>query len=126
MAKIRWTRTPALDDADRAFWVALRAAWPSWANTLVIVKTDTVAKWHRDRFRRYWAIISRQRYPGRPRIDAAIRDIIREMATNGWGVPRIHGELQKLGFDISEATVSRYMPRLPADPNQLKRWVVFL
>ena len=45
----------ALDDVDRAFWVALRASWPSWASRLVIVNADTVARWHRDRFRRYWA-----------------------------------------------------------------------
>jgi hypothetical protein len=48
------------------------------------------------------------------------------MATNGWGAPRIHGELKKLGFKVSEATVSRYMPLKPADPDQLKRWVTFL
>jgi len=107
---IRQRRRPALDDADRAFWVALRAAWPRWTNTLVIVKTDTVTKWHRDRFRRHWAAISRR--PGRPRIDATIRDLIREMATDGWGAPRIHGELMKPGFDVSEATVARYMPIL--------------
>ena len=58
---------PVLDDVDRAFWVALRAAWPSWATRLVIVNPDTVAKWNRDRFRRYWAKISHQKQsPGRP------------------------------------------------------------
>jgi hypothetical protein len=81
--RIKQRRRPALDDGDRAFWVALRAAWPRWTNALVIVKADTVAKWHRERFRRHWARISR--HPGRPRIDATIRDVIREMATNGWG-----------------------------------------
>jgi len=59
-------RRPALDDSDRAFRMALRAAWPRWANALVIVEAGTVAKWHRDRFRRHWAMISRQRRPGRP------------------------------------------------------------
>ena len=72
------------------------------------------------------ATLLKQRHPGRPRIDATIRDLIREMATDGWGAPRIHGELIKLGFEVSEATVSRYMPRLPSDPDQLKRWMVFL
>jgi hypothetical protein len=66
-------------------------------------------------------MISRQWHPGRPRIDATIRDLIREMATDGWGAPRIHGELMKLGFEVSEATVSQYIPRLPSDPDQL-RW----
>ena len=94
---IRQQGRPALDDADRAFWVALRAAWPRWTHTLVIVKTDTVAKWHRNRFRRHWAMISRQRHPGRPRVNATIGDLIREMVTDGWGAPRIHGGLLKLG-----------------------------
>ena len=78
---------PALDDVDRAFWVALRASWPTWASRLVIVNADTVARWHRERFRRYWAKISRRRYPGRPRIEAEIRELIRTMAQDGWGAP---------------------------------------
>jgi hypothetical protein len=60
---------PPLEDVDRAFWVALRQSWPAWASRLVIVKADTVARWNRDRFRRYWAKISRHRQPGRPRVD---------------------------------------------------------
>ena len=56
---------PVLDDVDRAFWVALRAAWPGWAGRLVIVNPDTVAKWHRDRYRRHWTKISHaHRRPG--------------------------------------------------------------
>ncbi|MDJ0893464.1 MAG: hypothetical protein QNK18_20005 [Gammaproteobacteria bacterium] len=51
---------PVLDDVDRSFWVALRASWPRWGSRLVIVNPDTVAKWNRDRFRRYWAKISQQ------------------------------------------------------------------
>ena len=117
---------PALDDIDRAFWVALRSSWPAWASRLVIVNADTVAGWHRDRFRRYWAKISKRLYPGRPRVEAEIRRLIRLMAQDGWGAPRIHAELTKLGFTISEKTVSRYMPRLPAEPDQVKRWVTFL
>jgi len=118
---------PALNDVDRAFWVALRTAWSGWATRLVIVNPDTVAKWNRDRFRRYWAKISRQKQgPGRPRVDAEIRQLIRTMARDGWGAPRIHGELVKFGFVVSEITVSRYMPRRPADPTQLKRWITFL
>ena len=118
---------PVLDDADRAFWIALRATWPKWANSLVIVHVDTVTKWNRERFRRHWMNISRcNRCPGRPRIDAEIRGLIQEMTNHGWGAPRIHGELSKLGFVISEATVSRYMPRRPPEPDQLKRWRAFL
>jgi hypothetical protein len=118
---------PMLDDAERAFWVALRASWPGWASRLIIVQADTVARWIRERFRRHWAKLSRRcRRPGRPRIDAEIRRLIREMAQDGWGAPRIHGELTKLGFVVSEATVSRYMPRPPVAPDQVKRWIAFL
>ncbi len=118
---------PVLDDVDRAFWVALRASWPGWASRLVIVTPDTVAKWHRDWFRRYWVKISKQgNGPGRPRIDPEVRRLIRTMARDGWGAPRIHSELVKLGFAVSEITVSRYMPRRPADPDRLKRWLAFL
>jgi hypothetical protein len=108
---------PTLVDTDRAFWVALREAWPGWASRLVLVKADTVARW------RYWAKISRRRHPGRPRVDAEIRQLIRTMVQDGWGAPRIHAELTKLGFVVSEVTVSRYLPRRPAEPDQVKRWV---
>ena len=114
------------DNVDRAFWVALRTSWPSWASRLIIVNTDTVARWNRERFRRYWTRISSRRYPGRPRIGAEIRRLVRTMAQDGWRAPRIHAELTKLGFIISEITVSRYMPRRPTEPDQLKRWVAFL
>jgi len=117
---------PVLDNVDRAFWVALRASWPGWASRLIIVDPDTVTRWDRDWFRRHWARLSRQRRPGRPRIDREIRDLIHRMAGNGWGAPRIHGELLKLGFEVSESTVSRYMPRRPVEPDKVTRWIAFL
>ena len=61
---------PPLDDIDRGFWVALRASWSGWANRLVVVKPETVVKWHRNRFRRHWRAISQPKRPGRPRIAA--------------------------------------------------------
>ncbi len=71
---------PLLDDMGRAFWVALRTAWPGWSKRLFIVNPDTVAKWHRDWFRRYWAKISQHKPgPGRPRVDAEIRRLIRTL-----------------------------------------------
>jgi len=118
---------PALDDADRGFCVALRTAWPRWANHLVILQADTVAKWNRDRFRRHWARISQQQHrPGRPRVDIEVRHLIKQMALDGWGAPRNHGELMKHGFVVSEATVSGYMPRRPVKPDQVKRRLAFL
>ena len=78
---------PRLDDVDRAFWVAMRRAWSGWAERLVIVKPETVVKWHRERFRRYWTELSRhKRGPGRPRVNREIRELIRRMALeNDWG-----------------------------------------
>ena len=77
---------------------------------------------------RYWTWLSRRRAgPGRPRVDREIRELIRRMALeNDWGAPRIHGELEKLGFTVSEATVSRYMPRRPAKTDVVQRWLAFL
>jgi transposase InsO family protein len=117
-----------LDDVERGFWVAVRRAWAGWSERLVIVKPETVVRWHRERFRRYWTRLSRRgRGPGRPRTSHEVRRLIRQMARdNGWGAPRIHGELLKLGFDVSEATVSRYMPRLPPDLSKQHRWMTFL
>ena len=119
---------PRIVDEDRGFWVALRLAWPGWLERLVIVSPDTIVTWHRKRFRRYWTRTShKNRRPGRPRIDREVRKLIREMALdNGWGAPRIHGELMKLGLAVSEATVSRYMPRPPPDPGKVQRWMTFL
>ena len=117
---------PRLDDVDRAFWVALRLSWSGWASRLLIVHPDTVARWHRDRFRRSWARTSQRRQPGRPRVDAEIRRLIRRMAQDGWRAPRIHAELKKLGFSLAEKTVSRYLPRCPTDPDRVKQWVAFL
>jgi len=119
---------PFLREVDRAFWVALRGAWARWAELLVIVKPETVVDWHRRRFRRHWTKISQQnRGPGRPPLKAEMRKLIREMALhNGWGAPRIHAELLKLGFSISETSVSRYMPRRPPAPGARERWLTFL
>ena len=119
---------PYLDDMDRGFWVALRESWSGGLDRLVIVTPETIVKWHQQRFRRNWTRIShKNRRPGRPRIDPEVRKLIRAMALdNGWGAPRIHGELVKLGFDVSEATVSRYMPRRPPNPEKVQRWMTFL
>ena len=117
-----------LDDRTRAFWVAMCKTWSGWAQRLIIVKPETVVKWHRDRVRRHWTRISHgKRGPGRPRIDIELRALIPTMARdNGWGAPRIHGELKKLGFVVSQATVSRHLPKKPPKPDALKRWMAFL
>ena len=121
----RKTKRPKLTRADRAFWVALSRLWPEWQNALVLVKPETVIGWHRKGFKLYWTWRSRNR-GGRPRIDAEIRTLIRRMARENptWGAPRIHGELLKLGFELGEATVSRYLPRRRKPPSH--SWRAFL
>ena len=93
---------------------------------LHVLHPDTVVRWHRDSFRRYWSWKSRRRHAGRPRIDTDLRELIVQMqSTNvGWGAPRIHGELLKLGIDVSQATVSKYMARYQKPPSQT--WRTFL
>ena len=91
---------PRMDLPDKLFWVLMSRSWSRWRETLVIVKPDTVVRWHREGFRLYWRWKSqRGNKPGRPPTKAEIRDLIRKMATeNHWGAPRIHGELLKLGY----------------------------
>jgi hypothetical protein len=104
---------PHLNSLDRLFWTILLQLWSRWAAVLVIVTSKTVVGWHRAGFRWYWRWRSRPR-GGRPKISEEIRRLIRQMAEEnaGWGAPKIHGELQKLGFELSERTVARYLRRI--------------
>ena len=97
----RSTKRPKLSPIDRAFWVALSRIWGDWRQNLVLVKPETVIGWHRNGFKLYWTWRSRRRR-GRPRIDAEIRRLIRQMANDNlrWGAPRIRGEPLKLGFKV--------------------------
>jgi len=115
---------PRLTGADRLFWVVLSQIWSGWQGSLNIVQPGTVVRWHRQGFRYYWRWKSRRR--GRPRIDPEIRHLIRRMcrANPLWGAPRIHGELQKFGIEVSEATVSKYMIKRRGPPSQT--WRTFL
>ena len=110
--------------ADRLLWVCLYRVWPRVLDALVLVKPATVVKWHRQGFRIYWRWRSRR--PGRPKTSAEIRALIRQMSRANplWGAPRIHGELLKLGIDVSQATVGRYLPRRPKAPSPT--WRSFL
>ena len=116
---------PRLRGADRAFWVLLRRFWSGWSNAIIIVKPETVVGWHRAGFKSYWRWKSRK--VGRPRVARKIPALIRRMIRdNGWGAPRIHAELLELGYDVSERTVSRYMPNKPPSPDAIERWKAFL
>jgi putative transposase len=123
------TRTrclPRLQPEERMLWVALRRTWSRWQDALLVVQPETVVAWHRKAFRRYWTALSRA--PGRPRLDTEIRRLIVRMACENptWGAPRIHGELAKLGFNVSERTVSRYLPRIRPGRGVLREWRTFL
>jgi putative transposase len=115
-----------LRDRDRLFWIFLMKIWKEWRTALVIVQPATVMNWQRRRFKRYWRKLSQRNGPGRPQVSAQLRTLIRKIAAANplWGAPRIHGELLKLGFEISERTVSRLMPRHRKEPSQT--WKTFL
>jgi putative transposase len=104
--------------ADRTLWVWLSKFWGGWRDAIVIVKPETVLAWHRRGFRLFWTWKSRRRL-GRPGVPLDIRQLIRAMAEANplWGAPRLHGELLKLGINVAQATVAKYMPgtddRLP-------------
>ena len=118
---------PPLRPLDRLFWTLLRATWSRWKDALVIVKPETVVGWHQAGFRLYWRWKSRRR-DGRPRIKEEIRVLIRRLAqeNSDWGAPKIHGELQKLGFVLSERTVARYLRSLQRRGDPAKKWLAFL
>jgi putative transposase len=113
----------------KLFWVALRTYWRGWWKPLVLVTPRTVVNWHHAGFRLYWAWVSRVRkVGGRKRVSKEVRVLIFRMVAENptWGAPRIHGELLKLGFGVSERSVSRWIRRAPRDPDPAKRWLTFL
>ena len=120
------TKRPKLTAGDRMLWVFLSRVWRDWRSALAIVKPETVVAWHRTGFRRFWTWKVRRGQPGRPLISREVRDLIRKMCreNTGWGAPRIHGELLKLGIEISETSVSKYMVRSRKPPSQT--WRTFL
>jgi hypothetical protein len=98
---------------------------PKVLGALAIVKPETVIKWHRAGFRSYWRWKSRRR-GGRPTVAPEMRELIREMSIANplWGAPRIHGELLKLGIDIGQTSVAKYMAKRRDPPSQ--GWRTFL
>jgi transposase InsO family protein len=114
-----------LGNVDRCLWVWLSRVWADWRTAVVIVQPETVIAWHRHGFCLLWAWKSRRRC-GRPPVPADVRALIRTMSQSNpfWGAPRIHGELLKLGIDVSQATVAKYIVRSPKPPSQT--WRTFL
>ena len=114
-----------LTNNDRWFFIQLYRWFPSILNVLTIIRPETLVRWHRAGFRGYWRWKSRQR-GGRPQIDAELRALIRRMSIENplWGAPRIHGELLKLGFEVAQSSVAKYMVKRPGPPSQ--GWRTFL
>ena len=114
---------PRLTSLDRLLWVWLYRVWPRCSKVRVLVESATVVQWRRAGFRLYWRWRSRA---GRPRAAREVRDLIRQMSKANplWGAPRIHGEILKLGIDVSQATVAKYMMRRVGRPSPT--WRSFL
>jgi len=110
---------------DRLLFVLLYRLWPGVLDSIAVIQPDTIVRWHRCGFRALWRWKSRRRL-GRPGIFRKIRDLIREVgrANPLWGAPRIHGELLKLGIDVAQSTVAKYMLRTRRPPSQ--SWRSFL
>jgi transposase InsO family protein len=108
-----------LSNGDRFFFVQLYRWFPSVLNTITIIRPETIVRWHRAGFRRYWRWKSRS-LGGRPQIDAELRALIRRMSVDNplWGAPRIHGELLKLGFEVAQSSVAKYMVKRREPPSQ--------
>src|SRR5450759_2604917 len=121
----RAPKRPHLNNTDRFLFVWLYHWFPSVLGAIAIVRPETIIRWHRTGFRAYWRCRSRKRV-GRPKVSAELRTLIGEMsrANSLWGAPHIHGELLKLGFEVAQSTVARYMCRHPRPPSQ--GWRTFL
>ena len=119
-------KRPRLTRADRGLWVLLSRIWHGWRGGLFVVKPDTVVRWHRMGFRLYWRWKSRRRKRGRPHVSRELVALIRKLSLANplWGAPRIHGELLKLGIDLAQSTISKYMVRRRRPPSQT--WKTFL
>ena len=112
---------------DRLFWVAIFRIWSGWRDALVIVNPDTVVRWHRQGFKLYWRRKCRGGTRGRPPLDPTVKALVFKIADANptWGAPKIHGELLKLGIEISERSVSGLLfRRNPKSPSQT--WKTFI
>ena len=108
-----------LTNHDRWFFIQKYRWFPSILSVLTIVRPETLVRWHRAGFRRYWRWKSRSS-GGRPQIDTELRVLIRRISIENplWGAPRIHGELLKLGFEVAQSSVAKYMVKRREPPSQ--------
>jgi putative transposase len=122
----RSVKRPQLTSADQLLWAWLCAVWNDWRSSLFLVQASTVIGWHGKGFRLFWTGKIRGGKPGRPAVPKEIRALIRTLSRENplWGAPRIHGELLKLGIEIGETSVSKYLVRRRQPPSQT--WRTFL
>jgi putative transposase len=122
----RSVKRPKLTPADRLLWAWLCTVWQDWKSWVFIMKAPTVVGWHRKGFRLFWTWKIRRGKLGRPTVPMEVRDLIQTMSRENplWGAPRIHGELLKLGIEIGETSVGKYMVRGRKPPSQT--WRTFL
>ena len=118
-------RRVRLTNSDRMFFIQLYRWFPSVLKVIAVIRPETLVRWHRAGFRRYWRWKSRS-FGGRPRVDAELRALIRRMSVENplWGAPRIHGELLKLGVEVAQSSVAKYMVKRHGPPSQ--GWRTFL
>ena len=123
----RSVKHPKLTAADRFLWAWLSSVWNGWESGLSIVKAATVIGWHRKGFGLFWSWKIRHGKRDRPSVPSEIRELIRMLSRENplWGAPRIHGELLKLGIDVGETSVSKYMVRRRKPPSS-QTWRTFL
>jgi hypothetical protein len=114
-----------LTNHDRWFFIQLYRWFPAILKVLTIIRPETLVRWHRAGFLRYWRWKSRRR-GGRPQIETELRALIRRMSVENplWGAPRIHGELLKLGFEVAQSSVAKYMVKRRRPPSL--GWRTFL
>jgi len=123
----REAKRPVLTPADRALLVLLAGRVRAWRQALLVVRPDTLLRWHRAGFRAFWRVQSRPG-PGRPPLSAETIALIRQMATKNpiWGAERIRGELGKLGIRVAKCTIQTYLPSPRAPRPRGQAWATFL
>ncbi len=125
----RKVKRPIFKAHERGFVVLLASLLPHWRNALLLVKPDTVLRWHREGFRLFWRWKSKNTKSPISQVDPEVIALIHRMAAENvtWGAERIRGELLKLGIRIAKRTIQRHMRK--SRPPELPRgqtWRTFL
>ena len=124
----RHVRKPGFRAWDRLTLVFLAAVLANWRSALILVKPETLLRWHRDVFRLLWKWRSQRKARAKRRLSAETVSLIRRMATQNrlWGAERIRGELLKLGYSVAKSAIQRYIRRIRSTPPEGQRWSTFL